>query len=332
MARAIWSGSVSFGLVNVPVKLYGAVTPKDVHFHQLEEDTGARIRYKRVSDETGEEVPYDHIVKGYEIARGTYVPIEPEELEAVEPEATHTVDIEDFVSLEDIDPVHYDDTYYLVPDGAGAAKAYALLAKAMEETGRVAVGRFVMRTKQHLVAIRPLDGVLALHTLFYADELVDRADLEGVPSGTKVGKKELEAARRLVDSLTTDWDPSAYHDTYREEVLEMVQRKAEGEEVVTEAPKEHKAEVLDLMAALEASLAGRRSGRGGKAAGKASGKAASTGKKKAAAPKKASGSKRSAAGTTSSRSSPKASTSKGKSSKPAGKAAKKATGRARKSA
>lgn len=253
--RAIWSGSISFGLVNVPVKLYSAVKQKDVHFNQLEESTGAHIKYKRVSEKTGEEVDYEKIVKGYEVAKGRYVTVSPEELESVAPDKTRTVDIEDFVELADIDPIYYEKTYYLAPDGEGAAKAYGLLLKAMESQERVAIGRFVLRTKEYLCAIRPYDGVLALETMYFPDEVVDKADVPGVPERrSKVGEKELKIAISLVDSLTTEFQPSGYKDTYRKAVLDLIDRKAKGEEIVVPEETEEKADVVDLLAALEASV------------------------------------------------------------------------------
>jgi DNA end-binding protein Ku len=253
--RAIWSGSISFGLVNVPVKLYSAVKQKDVHFNQLEEKTGAHIKYKRVSEKTGKEVDYEKIVKGYEVAKGKYVTVTSEDLEAVAPEKTRTVDIEDFVALADIDPIYYEKTYFLAPDGEGAAKAYGLLLKAMEDKERVAIGRFVMRTKEYLCAIRPYDGILALETMYFPDEVVAKKDVPGVPERkASVGDKELKIATSLIESLTTEFKPSAYKDTYREAVLDMIDRKAKGEEIVMPEETEEKAEVVDLLAALEASV------------------------------------------------------------------------------
>jgi DNA end-binding protein Ku len=253
--RAIWSGSISFGLVNVPVKLYSAVKQKDVHFNQLEEKTGAHIKYKRVSEKTGKEVDYEKIVKGYEVAKGKYVTVTSEDLEAVAPEKTRTVDIEDFVALADIDPIYYEKTYFLTPDGEGAAKAYGLLLKAMEDKERVAIGRFVMRTKEYLCAIRPYDGILALETMYFPDEVVAKKDVPGVPERkASVGDKELKIATSLIESLTTEFKPSAYKDTYREAVLDMIDRKAKGEEIVMPEETEEKAEVVDLLAALEASV------------------------------------------------------------------------------
>jgi DNA end-binding protein Ku len=255
MARAIWSGSVSFGLVNVPVKLYTAVSPKDVRFNQLEEGTGARIRQKRVSAETGEEVPYERIVKGYEISPDRYVVITPEELEALDPKATRSIEIEDFVDLDQIDPVHYERPYYLVPE-RGAAKAYALLLQAMKDSNKVAIARMVLRTKQYLAAIRPMGDVLCLETLLYHDEVVPTEDLEGLPdSEVEISERELKMARQLIESLSTDFEPEKYHDEYRERVLDLIERKAEGQEIVTQPAAEEPTQAVDLMAALEASLA-----------------------------------------------------------------------------
>jgi DNA end-binding protein Ku len=228
-----------------------------VQFHQLEEGSGARIHNKRVSEKTGKEVPWEKIVKGYETSKGRYVTVTPEELEAFEPNSTKTIEIEDFVSLDEIDPIYYDATYYLAPAGGdGAAKAYRLLLDSMEKEQKVAIGRFVMRTKQYLAAIRPYDGVLALSTLRFADEVVPRseiAELKGA-KGT-VSDRELKMASQIIDSLTTEWKPSRYHDTYRERVLELIKKKSKGQEIVADksasAPPSN---VVDLMAALEASL------------------------------------------------------------------------------
>ena len=221
--RAIWSGSISFGLVNVPVKLYSAVKQKDIHFNQLEEGTGAHIKYKRVSEKTGKEVDYEKIVKGYEISMGKYVTITTDELAAVAPRATRTVDIEDFVAIDEIDPIYFENTYYLAPHGEGAARAYALLLKGMEKTSRIAIGRFVMRTKEYLCAIRPFDGVLALNTMLFPDEVVSKKDVPDVPDRrASVGDKELKIATSLIESLATSFKPSAYKDTYREQVLKMI--------------------------------------------------------------------------------------------------------------
>ncbi len=258
MPRAIWSGSISFGLVNVPVKLYSAISPKDVRFNQLEEGTNARIRQKRVSAETGEEVPYERIVKGYEISPDRYVVITPEELEALDPKATRAIDIEDFVEYDQIDPVHYERPYYLVPE-KGAAKAYALLLQAMKESNKVAIARMVLRTKQYLAAIRPKGDVLCLETMLFADEVVPDSELDGLPGDdVEVSERELKMARQLIESLSTDFEPEKYRDEYREQVLALIEAKAEGQEIVAQPATEEPTQVVDLMAALEASLAAAR--------------------------------------------------------------------------
>lgn len=253
MPRSIWSGSISFGLVNIPVKLYTAQSSKDIHFHQLHDKDGVRIRQKRVCPADDEEVPYEHIIKGYEIAPDQYVVIRPEELEALDPEATKTIDIEAFVELAQIDPLFYERTYYLVPD-KGAAKAYALLLQAMIDTGKVAIARAVIRTKQYLVAVKPNGNALTMSTLYYADEVVSQENLDALPGDTKVSPKELSVAKQLIDSLATDFDPEQYKDDYREKVLELIERKAEGEEVAIQPAAREPAKVVNLMAALEASL------------------------------------------------------------------------------
>jgi DNA end-binding protein Ku len=257
MPRAIWSGAISFGLVNVPVKLYSAVSRKTVRFHQLNSDTQARIQQKRVDAESGEEVPYERIVKGYEISPDRYVVIEPEELEALDPEKTRTIDILDFVDEDHIDPIFYDHPYYLVP-GPGAEKAYRLLLDAMEQAGKVAIAKVVIRSKESLVAIRPAGDVLTMSTMLFHDEVVpvDRLDeLPEADKATKATKRELDMAEQLIGSLTSDFDPEKYRDEYRERVLDLIERKAEGEEIaVSAAPAEEAKPVPDLMAALEASI------------------------------------------------------------------------------
>jgi len=254
----MWSGAISFGLVNVPIKLYSAVSKKTVRFHQLNGETGNRIAQKRVDSGTGEEVAYESLVKGYELTKDSYVLIEPHELDALDPEKSRTIDIEDFCDLSEIDPIYYDHPYYLVPD-KGAAKAYGLLLNAMQESGRVAIARVVLRSKEQLVAIRPAqDGsVLMMETMIFADEVVPRTDLEGLPEAEelKVSEREIQMAQQLIESLVSDFEPSKYKDEYREKVLQLIEAKAEGAEIV--APQEAPAPtaVPDLMAALEASLA-----------------------------------------------------------------------------
>jgi DNA end-binding protein Ku len=256
MARAIWSGTISFGLVTVPVKLYSAVNRKTVRFHQLSGKTGTRIAQKRVDPQNGEEVPYEGVVKGYELAPDRYVVVEPQELDSLQPEKTRTIDIEDFVELTQIDPIYYDHPYYLAP-GPGGAKPYRLLLEAMRQTGKVAIARVVIRSKEQLVAIRPMDQVMGMATMLFADEVLDPGQLEDLPkpSEVKTSKRELEIAAQLVDSLAGDFEPGKYHDTYREEVLALIERKAQGEEIAVQPPPEEvRAPAPDLMTALKASL------------------------------------------------------------------------------
>jgi DNA end-binding protein Ku len=253
----MWSGAISFGLVNVPVKLYSSVSRKTVRFHQLNKETGHRIAQKRVDSVTGEEVPFENIVKGYELTKERYVLITPEELDSLDPEKTRSIDIEDFVDLEDIDPVFYDHPYYLIPD-KGAAKAYGLLLNAMRESGKVAIARVVLRTKENLVAIRPAPGnVLMMETMIFADEVVPPDEIEDLPEAKelKASERELQMAQQLIDSLSSDFEPEKYHDEYREKVLELIERKAAGEEIAVQPEAPEPKKVPDLMAALEASLA-----------------------------------------------------------------------------
>jgi DNA end-binding protein Ku len=265
MPRAIWSGAVSFGLVNVPIKLVSATSPKDIRFHQLHDADGGRINQKRVCSIDGEEVDYSHIVKGYDLGGGRNVIIEPEELRSIDPESSRTIDIEEFVNLTDIDPVFFDHSYYLVPDDR-AVKPYALLVEAMAGTGKVALGRFVLRTKQYLAALRATDGVLVLSTMLFADEVIDTAELD-VPTteATRPADRELNMARQLVESMSAPFDPTKYHDDYRERVMELIEKKAEGLEISQPAEPAAAAPVVDLMAALEASLAAARAAKDGEA-------------------------------------------------------------------
>jgi DNA end-binding protein Ku len=254
----MWSGAISFGLVNVPIKLYSAVSKKTVRFHQLNGETGNRIAQKRVDSGTGEEVQYENLVKGYELTKDSYVLINPDELDALDPEKSRTIDIEDFVDLSEIDPIYYDHPYYLVPD-KGAAKAYGLLLNAMKESGRVAIARVVLRSKEQLVAIRPgQDGtVLMMETMIFADEVVPRADLDGLPEADElaVSEREVQMAQQLIESLVTDFEPERYKDEYREKVLELIEAKAAGAEIIAQPEAPTPTAVPDLMAALEASLA-----------------------------------------------------------------------------
>ncbi len=253
MPTTIWTGSISFGLVTVPVKLTSATKSRDVSFNQLEEETGSRIRLRRVSEQTGEEVPPGKIVKGYEIEKGRYVVVEKSELEALAPKASHTIEIEDFVDLDEIDPLYFDSPYYVLADES-AAKPYRLLVEAMTRLHKVAIGRVVMRAKERLVAIRPLDGMLCVETMRYTDEIVNRETL-GIPGEEiEVNERELAMATQLVEALSGDFEPEKYHDEYREQLLGLIDQKAAGQEIVAQPEPEAPAKVLDLMAALEASL------------------------------------------------------------------------------
>jgi DNA end-binding protein Ku len=250
----VWSGTISFGLVAIPMKLYNAVNRKSVSFNQLDERTMSRIRYRKVSDESGEEVPDEHIVKGYEVSKGRYVLVDPDELEPFIPAATRSVELEEFVDLDDIDPVYFDNSYYVAPDGS--PKPYVLLARAMEEAGKVGIGRFVMRNKQHTAAIRAVDGHLMMSTLTYADEVVKKNaidELEGLDD-VDVSDREVKMAEALVASLSDEFQPDKYHDDYREQVLDLIAKKAAGEEFEVPEPATEKPKIVDLMAALEASV------------------------------------------------------------------------------
>lgn len=265
MARAIWSGTISFGLLNVPVKLYSAVARRGISLREIREADGARIRHRRVAEGSDEEVPYEQIVKAFEISPDRYVPLGKEELAALAPEKTRAIEVLDFVDLGEIDPIYFDSPYYLGP-AEGAEKAYSLLARALEESGRVAIARFVFRNKEHLAAIRPAGGVLTLTTMRFADEVVPPSELDdALPAEQpKVAKRELEMAEQLIDSLTREFDPAAYRDEYRQELLSLIERKAEGKDVLTvAAPQEPKAtRAPDLMAALEESIAAVQGERG----------------------------------------------------------------------
>jgi DNA end-binding protein Ku len=254
MARSIWTGAISFGLVTVPVKLYSAVNRKTVRFHQLSGKSGVRISQRRVDPSTGDEVAYEDIVKGFELTPDRYVVIEPGELEALEPKKTKTIEIEDFVELSDIDPIFYDHPYYLAP-GAGGAKPYRLLLDAMRESGRVAIARVVIRSKEQLVALRPMrdDHVLGMSTMLFADEIVDPDNIDEVEAiaDVETTDRELDIAKQLIESLAGPFEPGKY----RDEVLNLIERKAAGEEIAVQPVAEEEEEpVPDLMAALKASL------------------------------------------------------------------------------
>jgi DNA end-binding protein Ku len=260
MPSAIWSGSVGFGLVQVPVRIVTATRNRDVSFNQLEEGTNSRIRYRKVSDQTGEEVPADKIIKGYEISKGQYVVVDPQEIESLQPKAGHTIDIDQFIDLDQIDPLYFEQPYYLQPDEKGV-KAYKLLVDVMASERKVAIGKVVMRSKERLVAIRPIDGVLCLETMRYADEVLDRDTIVPDDSAEPTEKERL-MARQLVESLAVEkFDIDEFRDTYRDELLDLIERKAAGEKIVSQPTSEPPAKVLDLVAALEASLARANDGK-----------------------------------------------------------------------
>ena len=282
MARPIWNGAISFGLVSIPVKMYSATTSKTVRFNQIDAKTGARVRQQRVSEASGELVPYEQIVKGYELASGRYVTITDEELSALDPKASRTIDLLEFVDQTSIDPMFYDSAYYLGPDPA-TVKPYALLLKAMAEADKVGIARFVMRGREHLAALRPDDGVLLLSTMRYADEIRDTSEIESLDelSSTEVSDAELAMAQQLISSLDATFDPERFTDTYREKVLELIERKEAGEEDLTDLPEEDDGEhkVIDLMAALQASVDEATASRGRHPSDPAAKRAASTAKK-----------------------------------------------------
>jgi DNA end-binding protein Ku len=254
VARATWTGSISFGLINVPVRLYPATRSKDVRFNQLHEPDGSRIRQRKVCEVEDKEVPANEIVKGYEIAKGKYITLTDEELEAMKPESSHSVELEEFVHADEIDPMQLERSYWLGPDRESAARPFALFQKALADEKLVGIGRIVLGTKEQLVAVRPVGDGLALTTLYYADEVTPERDIERPDA--EVGEKELKVARQLVASLVTRWDPKEHRDTYRDQLLAMIEQKAEGKTV--EAPKasaKKETKPGDLLAALEASLA-----------------------------------------------------------------------------
>ena len=284
MARAIWTGSVAFGLVNVPVALYSATEDKTIHYNQFQTGTSDRIRYKRVNERTGREVKPEDIVRGHEVAKGDYVLVSDEELEAVEPGRSRTIDITDFVDLAEIDPIYFQKTYYLGPQGDGApARAYALLHSAMADTGRAGIATFVFHGKQYLVALRASSDVLALQTMYFADEVRDPGEvIDNLPTAEELAPRELTIARQLIDSMSTKWNPDEYADSYRERVEDLLARKQRGEEILTEGEPAGEADVTDLMDALRRSaeeMRGRRQrqpARTGRASGK-TGEARKTG-------------------------------------------------------
>jgi DNA end-binding protein Ku len=267
MARAIWTGSLSFGLVNVPVALFTATESKSVHFNQFQAGTSDRVRNKRVNERTGDEVAYDEIVKGYDLGGGEYVVLSPDEIASVAPGKSRTIDVSAFVDLASIDPIYFDRPYYVAPPSKGAGKggerAYALLLEAMTKSNKVAIATFVMRDKQYLVAIRPRDEALVLETLIYADEVRQPAkEIDTLPVETSFDRKELDMANLLIDSMSAEWQPELYRDTYRERLEELIEQKQAGGVVVVEPQEPEAAPVIDLLQALEASVEAARGSRG----------------------------------------------------------------------
>lgn len=275
MPRSIWTGAISFGLVTVPIRLSPAVRRQGVSFHQLHAEDGARIRHRRFCSAEDREVPNEEIVRGYELEGGRYVTVTDEELDRLDPDRTHTIDIERFVDLGEIDPVLYDSSYYAIPDGEIAAKPYELLRRAMAQSGRVALGRVVIRTKEHLAALRPTDELLTVSTMLFPDEVIPRQEIELPTARGEASDSEVQMACRLVESLSAEFEPESYRDTYRDRVLELIECKARGEEVVSEPAAERAEPAPDLMAALEASIARARGGNG--AAGDGAGEEAQDG-------------------------------------------------------
>jgi DNA end-binding protein Ku len=255
MPRTIWKGSLSFGLVNVPIGVYPATQDKSIHFNQFERGTSDRIRYKKVNERTGKEVEAANIVKGVDLGGGEYVILSDDELASAEPQRSRYIEITDFVSLDQIDPVYYNTTYYLAPEGEAAGKAYSLLRQAMQESGKVAIATFVMRNKEYLVAIRPEADVLALETMYFSDEVRSPSnELPNLPRTQEASEQELKMANLLIDSMESEWEPERYHDTHRAKVEALIEEKAQGKTIAVakEAPAATK--VVDLMEALSASI------------------------------------------------------------------------------
>ena len=284
--RTIWKGALSFGLVNIPVGLYPATSDKSIHFNQFEDGTSDRIRYKKVNERTGKEVPQDRIVRGFDLGGGEYVILSDEELEQAEPKKSRQIEISDFVGLADIDPVYFRSSYYLAPEGAGADKAYALLRQAMAEAGRIGIATLVMRNKEYLVAIRPEDDALALHTMYFSDEVRAPGREFSVPDTEDVTDRELSMAQLLIESMESDWDPERYHDTHRKKVESLIEEKRSGHEIVIQEEPEAPAKVVDLMEALNASIAAAAKS-GGRAATTKSAAKGAPGRRAAPATKKA---------------------------------------------
>jgi DNA end-binding protein Ku len=263
MARATWSGFLSFGLVSVPVGLYTATADQTIHFNQLHKGTSNRVRYKKVDEDTGEELSTEDIVNGYPLGGGEYVVVTREEMANAAPGKSELIEIQDFVDLEEIDPIFFRQSYYLAPKGKGSDRAYALLLEAMNETNKVGIATLVLRDKEHLVAIRPSEKVLMLETMYFEDEIRDpQQELETLPEIGNASPRELKIAKQLIDSLTDKWEPSRYQNTYRERIEELIEKKRKGNAVVFGDEERPKSNVVDLMSALQASI--ERSGAKGR--------------------------------------------------------------------
>lgn len=294
--RPIWRGTISFGLVAIPVKVFPAIESHRPVFHEVEGKSGRRIRYKRVAEGSEREVPWERISRGFEVAKGRFVTLTKEELEAAEAGATHTIDVEQFVGLDEIDPVSWDQTYYVAPDGPAGERSYALFREALKKSGRVAIGRFVMRTKERVVCLRPFHDIVALQTMFFPDEVRDARELPDLPKASVASAaargRELALALQIVDSLSGKWDPAKYQDTYRERIMKLVEEKAKGGEIAVAPEPAKSGEVVDLMSALKASLA---KGKGAHPAADSSHAATRTGRRsrpRAASPASASARRR----------------------------------------
>lgn len=262
MARSLWSGSISFGLVNVPVKLHTVVRERQVHFHMMTPDGSCRLRRKLVCPDTGKEYDFKDTSRGFEVAPDQYVIIEEEELAKLKPEQGHAIEIQEFVDLQDVDPVYFDRPYYLSP-GKGGEKGYKLMVQAIESSGKVGIARFVMHQRQHLAVLRVRDHALVLETMHYHDEVGDVSELD-LPGRVSVNERERDLAVQIIESMATAWEPERYHDEYREQLEELIRERAEGKEetVLDQAPPQPGGKVIDLMEALKKSLAQRAGGGG----------------------------------------------------------------------
>ncbi|MFJ1709325.1 Ku protein [Kitasatospora sp. NPDC088346] len=275
MARPVWTGVLSFGLVTVPVSLYTATDSHTVRFHQLERGTSDRVRNKRVNERTGEEVEFADIVKGFEVSSGEYVIVEPDELEQISPGRSRTIDVSGFVDLSEVDPIFFDKTYYLGPKGKEYTKIYGLLTEALERSNRAGLAMFAMRGKEYLTAVRAENGLLELHTMHFADEVRDpRREIDNLPAGEATySGQELGTAEQLIDMLAVDWNPEDYHDTFEEQVRKLIEDKAAGREIaVSQGPQAEATNVVDLMDVLRRSLESARGGAGEAGSGGAGGR------------------------------------------------------------